>query len=92
MLRNAQASEFVIKAYEVKEAIEKVNLHKSDGGFMLSSDNFVNAGFDLSIQITFLFTAIIFHDSVPRAFVTSTVIPIPRAMPRTRCVLPQNIS
>jgi len=42
-----------------------------------SSDHFVNAGFDLSIHISFLFTAIIYHSSVPKDFVTSTVIPIP---------------
>jgi len=51
MLHNARASEFVIQACEVKEAIEKLKLHKSDGGFMLSSDQFVNAGFNLSIHI-----------------------------------------
>jgi len=78
MLHNTRASAFVIKACEVKEAIEKLKLHKSDGGFMLSSDHFVNAGFDLSIHISFLFTAIISHGSVPRDFVTSTVIPIPK--------------
>jgi len=59
MLYNARVSAFVIKACEVKEAIEKLKLHKSDGGFTLSSDHFVNAGFDLSIHISFLFTAII---------------------------------
>jgi len=53
MLHTARASEFVIKACEVKEAIEKLKLHKSDGGFMLSSDHFVNAGFHLSIHISF---------------------------------------
>jgi len=45
---------------------------------MLSSDHFVNAAFDLLIHISFLFTAIISHGSVPRYFVTSTVIPIPQ--------------
>jgi len=45
---------------------------------MLSSDHFVNAGFDLSIHISFLFTAVISHGSVPRDFVTITVIPIPK--------------
>jgi len=44
---------------------------------MLSSDHIVNVGFDLSIHISFLFTAIISHGSAPRDFVTSTVIPIP---------------
>jgi len=56
----------------------QLKLHKSDGGFLLSSDHFVNAGFDLSIHISFLFTAIISHGSVPRDFVSSTVIPIPK--------------
>jgi len=78
MLHNARASEFVIKACEVEEAIKKLKLHKTDGGFMLSADHFMNAGFDLSIHISFLFTAIISHASVPRDFVTSTVIPIPQ--------------
>jgi len=45
---------------------------------MLSLDHFVNAGFDLSIKISFIFTAIIYHGSVPKDFVTSTVIPIPK--------------
>jgi len=43
---------------------------------MLSLDHFVNAGFYLLIHISLLFTAIISHGSVPRDFVTSTVIPI----------------
>jgi len=38
----------------------------------------VNAGFDLSILISFLFTAVISHGSVPRDCVTCTVIPIPK--------------
>jgi len=33
-LYNARASAFVIKAWEVKKAIEKLKLHKIDGGFM----------------------------------------------------------
>jgi len=32
---------------------------------MLCSDHFVNAGFDLSIHISFLFTAIISDGSAP---------------------------
>jgi hypothetical protein len=45
MLNSARASDFVITANEVKDAIEKLNLHKSDGSFILSSDHFVNAWF-----------------------------------------------
>jgi len=62
MLHNARAFAFVIKACE---AIEKLKLHKSDGSFMLISDHFVNTGFDLSIHLSLLFTAIISHGSVP---------------------------
>jgi len=54
MLHNTRVSAFVIKVCEVKEAIEKLKLHKSDGGFMLSSDHFLNAGFDLSIDRYFI--------------------------------------
>ena len=53
-------------------------MHKSDGGFILSSDRFVNSGFELSVHVSFLLTAIISHGSVPSDFVTSTVIPIPK--------------
>jgi hypothetical protein len=52
MLHSARPSDFVINANEVKEAIEKLKLHKSDGSFILSSDHFVNAGFDLSVHIS----------------------------------------
>ena len=44
----------------------------------MSSDHFLYAGVDLFIHISFLFTAIICHGSVPRDFVTSTIIPIPK--------------
>jgi len=40
MMHNARASAFVIKACEVKEAIEKLKLHKADGGIKLSLDHF----------------------------------------------------
>jgi len=53
MLHKARASEFIIKACEVKEAIEKLKLHKSDGGFTLSSDHF-----DLTLVLIHRF---IFH-------------------------------
>jgi len=87
MLHNARTSAFVIKWCEekVKEAIKKFNLNKSDGGFTLSSDHFVNAGFDLANHISFLFTAIISHGSVPRDFITNTVIPIPK---KRNCDMP----
>jgi len=78
MLACCIASAFVNRACKVKEAIENLKFHKRDGGFMLSTDHFVNAGFDLSIHVSFLFTAIISHGSVPRDYVTSTVIPIPK--------------
>jgi len=40
MLHDARASAYVITECVVKEAIEKLKLHKSDSGFMLSSDHF----------------------------------------------------
>jgi hypothetical protein len=72
--RGVKATDFVITAHGVKEAIAKLNLHKSDGNFSLSSDHFVNAGADLSVHISFLLSAIVSHGSVPKDFVTSTVI------------------
>jgi hypothetical protein len=38
----------------------------------------VNAGGDLSVHISFLFSTIICHGAVPRDFSVSTIIPIPK--------------
>jgi hypothetical protein len=76
--QSALATDFLIHPSDVMAAISKLNLHKSDGNSSLSSDHFVYAGRDLSVHISFLFSAIICHGSVPRDFVTSTIIPIPK--------------
>jgi hypothetical protein len=76
--QRAMATDFLINSRVIQEAINKLNLHKSDGSSSLSSDHFVKAGSDLSVHISFLFTAIVSHGSLPRNFVTSTVIPIPK--------------
>jgi len=76
--QSATAIDFVIQAHDVRKAIVKLNAHKHDGNFSLSTDHFVHAGADLSVHIGFLFTAIISHGCVPKDFASSTVIPIPK--------------
>ena len=44
----------------------------------MTSDHVVGAGRDLSVHISFLFSAIICHGAAPRDFVVSTIIPIPK--------------
>ena len=44
----------------------------------LLSDQFINAGCDLSVHIAFLLTCIITHGSVAKDFLTSSIIPIPK--------------
>jgi len=74
----ASATDFIITTDDVRQALTRLKAHKNDGNFCLSSDHFVNAGPDLSVHIAFLFSAIVSHGYVPRDFVTSTVIPIPK--------------
>jgi len=74
----ASVTDFIITADDIRQALTRLKAHKNDGNFCLSSDHFVNAGPDLSVHIAFLFTAIVTHGYLPRDFVTSTVIPIPK--------------
>jgi len=71
-------SDFVISVNDVADAISKLKSHKNDGNSKLTSDHFVNAGYDLSVHVSFLFSAIMCHGAAPSDFVVSTIIPIPK--------------
>ena len=71
-------SDYIISSQDVADAISKVNAHKNDGNLGLSSDHFLHGGTDLHAHFAFLLTNIVIHGSVPRDFLSSTVIPIPK--------------
>ena len=71
-------SDYIISSQDVAGAISIVNAHKYDGNLGLSSDHFLHGGTDRHAHIAFLLTSIVIHGSVPRDFLSSTVIPIPK--------------
>jgi len=58
-ISQSTVSDLIIHARDIQDAISKLNLHKTDGDFNLSSDHFVNAGADLSVHISRLFLRIL---------------------------------
>ena len=68
--------EAVIQVCEVKEAILKLKLNKSDGIIGLHSDHFVNAGDDLHVHLAMLLTGCLMHGFVPDELRVSSIIPI----------------
>ena len=75
---DALHSDAVIRASEIKEAILKLKLNKSDGIIGLQSDNFVNAGDDLHVHLAMLLTGCFMHGYVPDELCGSSIIPIPK--------------
>jgi hypothetical protein len=79
LLSNAYCvPECVVSPSEVLSAIGKLNLGKNDGNTGLSSDHFKNGCEELSVYISFLFSALLIHGAAPEEFISSTVIPIPK--------------
>jgi len=66
----------MITADDVKLAVSKLKHVKID---VLSSDYFLNAGHDLYVHLALLFTAMIVHGIVPREFLISSILPIPKS-------------
>jgi hypothetical protein len=77
-ISNDKMSDCVINSFDVRDAIAKLHVHKTDGNFCLCSDHFIHAGSELSVHVAFLFTSIVSHGSAPADFVRSTVLPIPK--------------
>ena len=69
----------MITADDVKLAVSKLKRVKIDGMHVLSSDYFLNAGHDLYVHLALLFTAMIVHGIVPREFLISSILPIPKS-------------
>ena len=72
------SSDHLILTGDLLAAIDRLHLHKSDGGCGLSTDHFLHAGSDLACFIAFLFTSMIVHGCAPSGFGASSIIPIPK--------------
>jgi hypothetical protein len=68
----------VVSSTAVSDAIIKLKNGKGDGITELSTDHFKHACPELSVFVSFLFTGLLTHGSLPTDMVTSTVIPIPK--------------
>ena len=71
------SSDHIFNSADVRDAIDKLNLHKGDGNCALT-DHLLRAGPDLSVYIAFLFSCMVTHGSAPKDFSVSTIIPIPK--------------
>ena len=68
----------ILTANDVNSVIHKVNSGKSNGNGALSTDHFKNACDDLLVYVSFLFTWMLVHGTVPDNLLISNVIPIPK--------------
>ena len=68
----------VISVEDVRDAIVKLKLHKSDGDLDLSTDHFVHTSNDLAMHIALLLSAVVVHGFSPHRLLASTIIPIPK--------------
>jgi len=68
----------IFNCQDIMTAISKLKLHKNDGYRGLSTDHFLFAGPELSVNIGFLFTCMVTHGTAPNDFGISTLIPIPK--------------
>jgi hypothetical protein len=71
---------YVVSSSSVANAIGRLNRGKGDGNTGLSSDHFMHACPELSVYVSFLFTGLPTHGTLPTDMVTSTVIPIPKGI------------
>ena len=67
-----------ITIQQIKCAISKLKLGKSDSIEQLSSDNFNNGTHMLNVYISLLFTCMITHGIPPSGLLLSTIVPIPK--------------
>jgi len=71
------AVDWVINADDVLYAISSMKPNKYDSMNELSSDYVLHAGKNLAVNISFAFSSMILHGSVPDMFLTSTILPTP---------------
>ena len=75
--------DLVVTMNDVISVISKLNSRKSDGNGVLSTDHFKNASDDLFVYVSFLFSWMVVHGTVPDDLLISNVIPIPKGKNNT---------
>jgi len=78
LIHKIDKNDFTISADDVREAVGKLKRGKNDGMNVLSSDYFLNANRDLYVHLAYLFTAMVVCGIIPREFVLSSIVPIPK--------------
>ena len=78
LIHKIDKNDFTISADDVREAVGKLKPGKNDGMNILSSDYFLNANRDLYVHLAYLFTAMVVCGIIPREFVLSSIVPIPK--------------
>lgn len=77
--------ECIVHVSEVLNAIEHLKANKQEGLCGLSSDFFINAGYDMSVHIALLISAMFVHGFSPSLLTVSTIIPIPKGNTIDKC-------
>jgi len=78
LARNGYDEHYVVSSISVSDAISKLKSGKRDGNRELTTDHFKFACPELSVYVSFLFTGLLTHGTLPTDMVSSTVIPIPK--------------
>jgi len=68
----------VVSSISDSDAISKLKSGKGDGNTELTTNHFKYACPELSVYVSFLFTGLLTHGTLPTDMVPSTVIPIPK--------------
>jgi len=78
LAENGYDQHCIVSSGSVNDAISRLKSGKGDGFSGLSTDHFRHACPELSVYVSFLFTGLLTHGTVPTDMTTSTVIPIPK--------------
>lgn len=78
ILEDGYSKDCVVTADEVASVINRLKPNKQDGNEGLSSNHFRNAGLQLHVHTSCLFSGMLGHGYVPDDFLLSTALPIPK--------------
>jgi uncharacterized protein YerC len=73
----------VVRAYDVKNALNQMKMNKNDGGLGLWSNHLMHGPPRLHILLSLLFTSMLKHGHVPHEFKVSTLLPIPKDLSKS---------
>jgi hypothetical protein len=68
----------VVTINDMRDAVSYLKLHKNDGSSSIMSNHSIWAGNDCLNQIACLLSALIVNGTVPKRFLLSTIVPMPK--------------